>query len=271
MARASRFTSSNQIQDITERKLAEAALEKVNQELVVASRLAGMAEVATSVLHNVGNVLNSVGVSATLVANQVRHTKAGNIAKLAALFDQHQADLAGFLATDPRGQTIPAFLGSLAESLAAEQTTLLAELAYLRKNIEHIKDIVAMQQAYAQISGGTVAVSIPDLIEEALRINADALARHDVTTIRDYQARPVITTDKHKVLQILINLVRNAELACVDSGRTDKRLTVRTNERRPHRQNRHHRQRCRHSRGKPRADLQPRIHHAQNRPRFRPA
>jgi len=214
--------------DITERKLAEAALEKVNQELVVASRQAGMAEVATSVLHNVGNVLNSVGVSATLVANQVRHTKAGNIAKLAALFDEHQADLAKFLTQDPRGQTVPAYLGSLVESLAAEQTTLLAELAYLRKNIEHIKDIVAMQQANARIVGATATISIPDLLEEALRIDADALARYDVTTIRDYQACPAITTDKHKVLQILINLVRNAELACVDSGRTDKQITVRT-------------------------------------------
>jgi C4-dicarboxylate-specific signal transduction histidine kinase len=214
--------------DITERKQAEAALEKLNQELVDASHLAGMAEIATGVLHNVGNVLNSVGVSATLVANQVRHTKAANIAKLAALFDQHKADLAGFLATDPRGQTIPAYLGSLTESLAAEQTTLLAELAHLRKNIEHIKDIVAMQQAYALTSGGTETISIPDLIEEALRIDADALARYNVATIRDYQARPVIATDKHKVLQILINLVRNAKLACVDSGRTDKQITVRT-------------------------------------------
>jgi signal transduction histidine kinase len=187
-----------------------------------------MAEAATSVLHNVGNVLNSIGVSATLVANQVRHTKAVNIAKLAALFDQHQADLAGFLATDPRGPTIPAYLNSLAESLAAEQATLLAELAYLRKNIEHIKDIVAMQQAYALTSGGTETISIPDLLEEALHINADALARYNVTTIRDYQAVPTITTDKHKVLQILINLVRNAKLACVDSGRPDKQLTVRT-------------------------------------------
>jgi len=73
-----------------------------------------------------------------------------------------------------------------------------------------------------------VTVSIPDLLEEALRINADAFARHDVTTIRDYQARPVIATDKHKVLQILINLLRNAELACVDFGRTEKQITVRT-------------------------------------------
>jgi PAS domain S-box-containing protein len=214
--------------DITARKLAEARLAETHDQLVVASRQAGMAEVATSVLHNVGNVLNSVNVSATLVADHVRHTKAVNIAKLAALFDQHKADLAAFLTTDSRGQTIPAYLGSLAESLAVEQTMLLAEIEHLRKNIEHINDIVALQQAYARTSGVTETISIPDLIEEALGINADALARHNVTTIRDYQARPVIATDRHKVLQILVNLVRNAKLACVDSGRTDRQITVRT-------------------------------------------
>jgi len=214
--------------DLTTIKAAEAELEVAHQLLVKTAHQAGMAEVATSVLHNVGNVLNSVGVSATLIANHVRHTKAANIAKLAALFDQHKADLAEFLTTDPRGQTVPAYLSSLVESLAAEQKTLITELDHLRKNVEHIKDIVSLQQAHARTSGATETISITDLIEEALGINGDALARYNVTTTRDYQACPAVTTDKNKVLQILINLVRNAKLACVDSGRTDKQITVRT-------------------------------------------
>jgi PAS domain S-box-containing protein len=214
--------------DITSLKEAEAKLEQLHRQLLDTSRQAGMAEVATSVLHNVGNVLNSVNVSATLVADHVRQTKAVNIAKLAALFDEHQADLAAFLTQDTRGQAIPAYLGTLAEALAAEQKSLIAELDHLRKNIEHIKDIVAMQQAYAQTSGVIETISVPDLLEDALRIDAGSLARHTVELFRDYQARPVIATDKHKVLQILINLVRNAKLACVDSDRTDKQITVRT-------------------------------------------
>jgi PAS domain S-box-containing protein len=216
------------LEDITALKEAEQELANTYKRLVEISRQAGMAEIATSVLHNVGNVLNSVGVSATLVANHVRHTQAVNIAKLAALFDAHKADLAEFLTTDSRGQMIPGYLGTLAESLAAEQQTLITELELLRKNIEHIKEIVAMQQTNTRTSGVTETISIPDLLEEALCINADALARYDVTTIRDYQACPAITTDKHKVLQILINLVRNAKLACVDSSRTDRQITVRT-------------------------------------------
>jgi PAS domain S-box-containing protein len=214
--------------DITKRKESESELETAHQQLLEASRLAGMAEVATGVLHNVGNVLNSVNVSATLVADQVRHSKAGNVAKLAALFAEHQADLAGFLIHDPRGKMIPAYLATLTNSLADEQKAVTAELDHLRKNIDHIKDIVAMQQSYAKNSGVIESVALIDLVEDALRMNASSLARHDVEVVCDFQARPVISTDKHKVVQIIVNLVRNAKFACDESSNKSKRITVRT-------------------------------------------
>ncbi len=213
--------------DVTELKQAEEKLAHLHRQLVDASRQAGMAEVATGVLHNVGNVLNSVNVSATLVADHVRDSKTSRVAKLSALFEQNKANLAEFLTNDSRGQMIPAYLGNLAESLADEQKTMVEELNNLRKNIEHIKEIVAMQQSYAGSIGVEETISIPDLVEDALRINAGSLARHEVTTIRDYQVRPVMTTDKHKIMQVLINLVRNAKYACDESGRTDKQITVR--------------------------------------------
>lgn len=214
--------------DVTDVKQTEERLEQLNRQLRDTSRQAGMAEVATGVLHNVGNVLNSVNVSATLVADHVRHSKSGNVGKLSALFEQHKANLAEFLTHDPRGRMVPSYLGTLAESLANEHKAILGELDQLRKNVEHIKEIVAMQQAYARTSGITETVSVPDMIEDALRMNAGSLARHDVDTVRDYQARPVVTTDKHKVMQILINLVRNAKYACDEAGRPDKRIVVRT-------------------------------------------
>ena len=61
-----------------------------------------------------------------------------------------------------------------------------------------------------------------------LRMNAGSLARHDVDLLRDYEARPVVTLDRHKVVQILINLIRNAKYACDESGRVDKLITIRT-------------------------------------------
>lgn len=215
------------LRDITEAKRAEAELREIHRQLLETSRQAGMAEVATGVLHNVGNVLNSVNVSATLVSDLVRRSKAPNVGKLRDLIDQHRHDLAAFLSSDPKGLMIPAYLGTLAESLAKEQATALSELENLHKNIGHIKDIVAMQQNYAKTSGVVETISVPDLVEDALRMNAGSLARHDVDIVREYEGRPVVTVEKNKVLQILVNLIRNAKYACDESGRVDKVLTVR--------------------------------------------
>jgi len=187
-----------------------------------------MAEVATGVLHNVGNVLNSVNVSATLVSDLVRRSKAPNLGKLRDLIEQHRADLGRYLTEDAKGRMIPAYLGTLADSLANEHKTIVAELESLHKNIGHIKDIVSMQQSYAKTSGVVETLSVPDLVEDALRMNAGSLARHDVDVIREYDGRPVVTVEKNKVLQILVNFIRNAKYACDESGRIDKKITLRT-------------------------------------------
>jgi PAS domain S-box-containing protein len=214
------------IEDVTERRLAEAELERVHKQLLVASRQAGMAEVATNVLHNVGNVLNSVNVSASVLADRTRKSKCAGLARVAALVSEHASDLASFL-TGSQGRHLPAYLQELAAELIAERDVASAELAELRGNVEHIKEIVAMQQGYARRSGLTDIIDIRTLVEDSLRMNAGAFSRHGVTLVRDFQDVPQITIDKHKVLQILVNVIRNAKYACDESGNAEKRVTVR--------------------------------------------
>ncbi len=213
--------------DITARKRAEAELESTHKQLLEISRRAGMAEVATGVLHNVGNVLNSVNVSATLVADLVRRSKAPNVAKLRDLLVLHREDLGRFVTEDPKGRLIPDYLATLADAVSVEQKTMLAELEGLQKNIGHIKDVVAMQQSYAKTSGVLETLVAPDLMEDALRMNIDSLARHEVEVVRDYDGRPSLTVEKNKVLQILVNFIRNAKFACGETGRAGKRITLR--------------------------------------------
>jgi PAS domain S-box-containing protein len=215
------------MQDITERKESDLELERVHKQLVSASRQAGMAEVATNVLHNVGNVLHSVNISASLVAESVKQSKAPGLRRVAALILEQGQDVGSFIASDDRGRRIPAYLATLGEQLLTEQTAALRELASLRDNLEHIKDTVAMQQSYAKLCGVTETVNVVDLVEDSLRLNAGAFARHGVTLQREFNEVPPIIVDKHKVLQILVNLVRNAKYACDESGRRDKLLTVR--------------------------------------------
>ncbi len=210
-----------------ERIWAEESLRTLHRQLLESSRQAGMAEVATNVLHNVGNVLNSVNISASLIAEKVSQSRVANLAKAAALMQEHKGNLAAFLADDVRGRELPGYLSSLAVHLADEQAQILQEIALLTSDIEHIKDIVARQQNYARVSSVPEPLNVVDLVEDAIRINAEDMERRQVQVVRDYPEAMPATVDKHKVLQILVNLIRNA-IEALDTGRPpDKRITLR--------------------------------------------
>jgi PAS domain S-box-containing protein len=215
--------------DITERKRAEAELKRKHSELVHASRQAGMSEVATSVLHNVGNVLNSVNISCSLIAEMARNSRIGSVAKTAELLRNNESRLVEFLTSDPTGSRLPQFLTKLAARLLEEQAATQAELKLLVGNIEHIKEIVAVQLDYAR-NFGNVRESLPleSLMEDALRMNEGALTLGNISVTREYLEMPPVPMEKHKVLQILVNLIRNASHALGDSGRSDLRLILRT-------------------------------------------
>ncbi len=206
---------------------AQAELQEAHQAMMRASRQAGMAEVASSVLHNVGNVLNSVNVSANLLDERMRTSKASGLARVAAMLEEQGDQLGSFIASDDRGKRLPSYLAQLSSQLVADREAALTELASLVKSIEHMKDIVRMQQSYATHGGVVESVAVADLVNDSVRLNAEAFSRHGVTLACEFEEVPAITVDKHRVLQILVNLIRNAKYACEDSGRSDKRITIR--------------------------------------------
>ena len=217
--------------DITRERVAAEQLDKLNRQLMDTSRQAGMAEVATGVLHNVGNVLNSVSVAATLVGERLRGSKLANLRKTAALLREHSGQLGEFLTTDPKGKLIPEYIATVTEQMAAEQAKLVEKMDSVGQHIEHIKEIVAMQQNYAKISGVYQDLPLAGLVEDALRMNAAAFDRHGIELVKEISDDiPLARVDRHKVLQILVNLLRNAKYAMdghPGGGGHVKRLTVR--------------------------------------------
>jgi signal transduction histidine kinase len=187
-----------------------------------------MAEVATGVLHNVGNVLNSVSVSATLVADRLRRSKVDKLCQATALLREQNGHLVEFLTADPKGKVLPEYLGTVADQLAGEQTKLITLMTTVSQHIEHIKEIVAMQQSYAKVSGVYETLPAAGLVEDALRMNAAAFDRHHIDLVREFDENlPAVCVDRHKVLQILINLFRNAKYAMAARSANDKRLVIR--------------------------------------------
>ena len=202
------------------------SLREAQSELMESARLAGMAEIATNVLHNVGNVLNSVNISADLVARKLRSSKAQGLAKAVTMINEHKHDLGEFITGDERGKLLPGYLNQLVEAIAAEQQSMSDELTQLSKSVDHIKDIVSTQQSYAGVSSMEEPLHIRDLLEDALRMNSGALSRHNVTVIREYDDVPRVMADKHRLLLILINLISNAKQAMANLADRPREITL---------------------------------------------
>jgi NO-binding membrane sensor protein with MHYT domain len=188
-------------------------LKEAQGELLTTARQAGMAEIANNVLHNVGNVLNSVNVSAGLIGDRMRDSKTQGLAKAVQLMNEHAANLGDFFARDEKGKALPGYLNKLVATLAAEKQQIAQELDSLTKSIDHIKDIVANQQSYSGSTSVTEPVQISDLMEDALRMNTASIAPHQMTVHREFADVPLLQLDRHLVLQILINLIGNARHA----------------------------------------------------------
>jgi NO-binding membrane sensor protein with MHYT domain len=196
-------------------------------ELLATARQAGMAEIANNVLHNVGNVLNSVNVSAGLIGSTMRDSKAHGLAKAVHLMNEHSADLGDFLTRDEKGKLLPGYLNKAVAALALEQQSVVEELGSLAKSVDHIKDIVATQQSYAGAASVVEAVQIRDLLEDALRMNVGAMTRHRVTVVKEFEDVPLLLLDKSRVLQILVNLISNAKQAMDGVRDRAHRMTLR--------------------------------------------
>ncbi|MGF6208846.1 DAHL domain-containing protein [Pseudomonas frederiksbergensis] len=217
-------TANERLEQRVEERTRE--LIEAERELVDAARMAGMAEIATNVLHNVGNVLNSVNVSADVIARRLSTSKTLGLGKAVKMMNDHPEDLGQFITHDEKGKLLPLYFNQLVDSIAVEQSGIVEELEQLTKSIDHIKDIVSTQQAYAGAARVVEPLNVINLFEDALRMNSGALSRHHVTVIKDYQDVPTIIGDKHRLLLILINLISNAKYAMSTVTEQQREMTL---------------------------------------------
>jgi len=208
------------------RKEAELRLGEVYRTLVDVSRQAGMAEIATGILHNVGNTLNSVNVSTHLMIDKLRESRLPGLARLSSLLQERSGELGSFLTQDPQGKLLPSYVSALSGQLQQEQAFLAKEMRSLSDSVDHIKSVISMQQKHARTTGAVEEVYLPQLIDEALRLHAVSFERLGIRIEREYAGVTPLLIDKHRLLQILVNLLSNARDALIASGHQDKKLII---------------------------------------------
>ncbi|MGN6546191.1 MAG: PAS domain S-box protein [Aureliella sp.] len=215
------------ISDISEQKANEARIAELNQQVLVAARQAGKAEIATNVLHNVGNVLSSVNVSAALLREGLQDACYQDVKRVSDLIESHASDLAGFIAQDSRGRHLSRFLLELFSQLRVQRDTLDQELRSLEKSIDHIRAIVQSQQQFAKgISRVIEVTDVSEVVADAVRICEASLAHHGIAVEVFSSPMPKVLLDKQKFLHIMVNLIGNARHACLESVSADKRVKI---------------------------------------------
>jgi signal transduction histidine kinase len=201
-------------------------LEQTQAQLVATARRAGMAEVANNVLHNVGNVLNSINVSASVVRGTISNSRIEGLTRAVDLINEHEHDLSHFIESDPRGQALRPYLNELVGALRSERQDALSDLDRLSRSVDHITYVVATQQSHAGPSS-VLEMALPqEVVEEALHLSAGAIDRCGIDLVRSYEEVPSMALDKQRLVQILVNLIGNAAQAMESMPELSRRLTV---------------------------------------------
>ncbi|HZS57000.1 MAG TPA: two-component regulator propeller domain-containing protein [Bryobacteraceae bacterium] len=213
-------------EEVQAKERARAELAQAQQHLMELSRRSGMAEVATGVLHNVGNVLNSVNVGASVISDKLRKTRLDNLAAAVKLVEEHAQDFPEFVQSDPKGQRLLPYLLKLASHLQSERGQVLTEVEALITHVDHIKKIVSTQQDYAKTSALLEVVLLPELVDDAFRMVDASFHRHHVRFQAEYDDVPSVWATRHKILDILVNLLSNAKQSVIEQNGPQRLVRV---------------------------------------------
>src|SRR5579883_2976352 len=202
--------------DISRHKQVEEEVVLLHQQLMSSARRAGMADVATSILHNVGNILNSVNVSVSLIQENINNAYSKKLFSIGDILSEHTSDMEDYLTQDPKGKLILPYLTELLKKIKENNEMLTKEISSLREHVIHIKDITEMQKSLSGVSGILENTSLSEIINAAIRMCSN-LEKKNISIIKNFDEKITIKTDKSKLLQILINLIQNAKDALLSS------------------------------------------------------
>lgn len=185
-------------------------LSQARASLADASRNAGMAEVAAGVLHNVGNVLNSVVISMHGVKQSVAGSRVSGLSKVAELMREHKEDLPRFIESDPRGRQLPEYIDKLSEAVRGEQVELSRDVARLSESINQIVEIIGAQQCNAGAVEVIEAADAVEVVRSATTVVRASCERHGVRLDLDFPAPIRTLVDRSRLQQVVVNLLTNA-------------------------------------------------------------
>jgi len=216
------------VRDITGRKKAEEHLVAAQKEIVNAAHKSGMAEMATGVLHNIGNILNSVNISVEEISRVARNSKVIGLLKANTMLADNMNDISDFIANDSKGRKLPRYYVKLGGIIDDEFDTIKREVAVLSQKTTMMKEVISTQQSYAAAGFLSETFGMTAIIDDALVVQKSSLEKWGVKILVSIDDIPLISAQKSRLLQVVTNLIKNANEAMQDNDvdNREKILTI---------------------------------------------
>jgi len=216
------------IRNVTERRQTEDKLKETQKELVKTAHSAGMATIATGVLHDVGNILNSVNVSGEMIVHSLENSALQNLLRVNDLLWTHRDDFVEFINNHPEPDKLSLIYRRIAEELCKEREQLSQEANDLLKKIDLIKEVVKTQQEYAKLGHFKEGVNFENIVEDAVAIQKASIEKNSLQIQKRYPAKPQISVPKAKFLHVIVNLLTNAMDAMAENSKDNRILEIET-------------------------------------------
>ncbi|SHF66594.1 Two component regulator propeller [Fodinibius roseus] len=201
-------------------------LRETRSQLVEKAHKAGMADIATGVLHNVGNILNSVNTSVSMIRETSKKSKLANLYEANNLLEKHMDQIEEFILETPKGKKLLSYYLKLEEPLRKEQKEILDQSRRLNKKIDLISDVITAQQNYAGSAMEADQMSLEEMIDDALSLQSATIERHKLTVRKEINSVDPIIAHRTQLIHILINIFKNAKEAIIKKAPPEKMISI---------------------------------------------
>ncbi|MFN8579121.1 MAG: ATP-binding protein, partial [Candidatus Sericytochromatia bacterium] len=203
--------NKNNLEDMVDKRTKQ--LKITQKRLIDAAHRSGMAEIATGVLHNIGNILNGVNISSQLISESIEKSKIKGLIKANELLKENINNIEHFLLNDPKGKKLLQYYLSIGEILNSEINEINKEAKSLSQKISLMKDVIVTQQSYAKTEFLNEKLDPITVLEDAISLQNTSLIKNNIKIIKKYNKTSEINVHKSKLINIIINLLKNSEEA----------------------------------------------------------
>jgi len=214
-----------------EQKVAERTreLEEAQAILMQQAHEAGMAEMAVGILHNIGNAITPAKVGAALLTRRIaRSPLRSHLDEIMSQISRVVAEASTSTVSGPEKERLLSIIRLLPESIQEEYDKIAEDIQRIREKHEHIESIIHLQMRYARLFGDHEEVDINQLTRDAVRMLDESLRKRTVDVVMDFSKVPLVRIEQAKLIQIVVNMIKNAYEAMDEAKPEERHLMIST-------------------------------------------